>query len=380
MERGRERRRSIMSVGAVAVTPRPAWKPWLAAAVGVVAAFFALGLIADAFTPAPSGPAGSSYATSPAGAAAWAELLTRSGHPVAQLRRPLDDVALPPAATLIMLGADSLSPAAGQNLDRFVRAGGRLVIGGGDPPATLPALLPRAPGWTDSGSVLVKRVAFLPEVDGVNSVRTAGDGAWTSGPGTPALAGTRGPALLVLRAGRGRVDLLADAAPVENQLLASADNAQLALNLAGPRGCPGDLRRGAPRLRRGHRPGGDSDAVVGGVRGAVPGVGGVGARARPADRSRRRAGSRAGPAAQRVRRGARAGDRPRARPSGPGRPDRRGGQATRGVRVDAPARTSPEAVVKDLYERVRAEVGAVVVGQDEVLAQLLGALACTATS
>ena len=133
-----------MSVGAVAVTPRPAWKPWLAAAVGVVAAFFALGLIADAFAPAPEGPAGSSYATSPAGAAAWAELLTRSGHPVAQLRRPLDDAALPPAATLIMLGADSLSPAAGQNLDRFVRAGGRLVIGGGNPPATLPALLPRA--------------------------------------------------------------------------------------------------------------------------------------------------------------------------------------------------------------------------------------------
>ena len=33
--------------------------------------------------------------------------------------------------------------------------------------------------------------------------------------------------------------------------------------------------------------------------------------------------------------------------------------------------------MKDLYERVRAEVGAVVVGQDEVLAQLLGALACT---
>ena len=33
--------------------------------------------------------------------------------------------------------------------------------------------------------------------------------------------------------------------------------------------------------------------------------------------------------------------------------------------------------MKDLYERVRAEVGAVVVGQDEALAQLLGALACT---
>jgi MoxR-like ATPase len=33
--------------------------------------------------------------------------------------------------------------------------------------------------------------------------------------------------------------------------------------------------------------------------------------------------------------------------------------------------------VKDLYERVRAEIGAVVVGQDDALAQLLGALACS---
>ena len=33
--------------------------------------------------------------------------------------------------------------------------------------------------------------------------------------------------------------------------------------------------------------------------------------------------------------------------------------------------------MKNLYERVRAEVGAVVVGQDEALAQILGALACT---
>ena len=238
MGRGRQRKRSIVSAGAIAVAPRPAWKPWLAAAVGVVAAFFAFGLIADAFAPAPEGPAGSSYATSPAGAAAWAELLTQSGHPVAQLRHPLEGAALPPAATLVVLGADSLSPAAGQNLDRFVRAGGRLVIAGGNPPATLPALLPRSPSWTDSGSPLVKRVALLPEVDGVNIVRTAGAGAWTSGPGTPALAGTRGPALLVLSVGRGRIDLLADAAPVENRLLASADNAQLALNLAGPRGAP----------------------------------------------------------------------------------------------------------------------------------------------
>ncbi len=227
-----------MSVGAVAVAPRPSWKPWAIAGVAVVLAFFALGLLADAFAPAPEGPAGSSYATSPAGAAAWAELLMRSGHPVLQLRRPLDDAALPPAATVIVLGADSLSSAAGKNLDRFVRAGGRLVIAGGNPPATLPALLPRPPAWTASGSVLVRRVASLPVVAGVGTVRTAGRGAWTSVTGTVALSGARNPGLLAVNLGRGQINLLADATPVENALLASADNAQLALNLADPRGAP----------------------------------------------------------------------------------------------------------------------------------------------
>lgn len=231
-----------MSVSAVtgpgAATRRPAWAPWLGAALVVVAAFFVLGLIADAFAPSPQGPAGSAYATSSGGAAAWAELLERAGHPVAELRSPLDTAALPARATLVVLGADSLSTAAGHNLDRFVARGGRLVIGGGDPSATLPVLLPHPPGFTSSGSVLVTRVASLPEVAGVGTVRTAGAGAWTSGPGTVALSGARGAELLVRNVGSGQIDLLADATPVENALLASADNAQLALNLAGPRGAP----------------------------------------------------------------------------------------------------------------------------------------------
>jgi len=228
-----------VSAGAVAVPTRPStWRPWAAAALAVVLAFFALGLIADAFAPAPEGPAGSSYATSPAGAAAWAELLARAGHPVVALRRPLDDAALPPGSTVVVLGADSLSSAAGRNLDRFLSAGGRLVIGGGNPPATLPAVLPESPGWTNSGSIVVKRVAAVPVLAGVDTVRTAGDGAWTSGPGTVALSGARGPELLAVNVGRGQIDLLADATPVENARLASADNAQLALNLAGPRGAP----------------------------------------------------------------------------------------------------------------------------------------------
>jgi hypothetical protein len=42
-----------------------------------------------------------------------------------------------------------------------------------------------------------------------------------------------GALLLTLKQGRGRIDLLADASPVENAMLARADNAQLALDLAG---------------------------------------------------------------------------------------------------------------------------------------------------
>jgi hypothetical protein len=98
----------------------------------------------------------------------------------------------------------------------------------------LPALLERFPDWTAAGSTVARPVAPVPEVAGVGTVRTAGAGVWTSGPGTPALAGERGPLLMLLNLGRGRIALLADASPVENRLLASADNAQLALNLAGP--------------------------------------------------------------------------------------------------------------------------------------------------
>jgi hypothetical protein len=213
-------------------------KGWLAAGTAIVLLFLALGLVSEAFTPAPQGPAGSSYATSPAGVAAWAELLGRSGHEVSPLRLPLDQARPSPGATLIVLGADSLSRAAARNLDRFVAAGGRLVLGGGDLVATLGVLLPRPPTWAASGPEVVTPVARVPEVAGVHTVLTSGQGVWTSGPGTPALAGSRGSTLRVLDIGRGRIDLLADPAPVENRLLASADNAQLALDLAGPSGRP----------------------------------------------------------------------------------------------------------------------------------------------
>jgi hypothetical protein len=214
---------------------------WAAAALGVLAAFVALGLLSEAFTPAPSGPAGSALSSTPAGVAAWAQLLDRGGHPVGTLREPLGTARLAPSATLVVLEAGSLTRAETAHLRAFVSAGGRLVIGGGDPSRTLGGLIGSPPRWISRGPLITAAVGHATEIEGLRQIRAAGRGAWTSAPGAAAvlLAGTRGAALLQTRViGSGVIDLLADASPVENDLLASADNAQLALNLAGGPGRP----------------------------------------------------------------------------------------------------------------------------------------------
>jgi len=206
------------------------------AVASVVVAFLALGLLSEALGAGPSGPASSSYATDSRGVAAWAELLRRSGHPVEQLRTPLGQARLDPADTVVVLDPDALLPAEGRRLLAYVRAGGRLVIGGSDSQSTLPALIPRPPAWSGSGSRTQLAVAGAgATVSGVEEVRGAGEGEWavTSGYRAP-LRGARGGSVLLERSlGSGRIELLADASPLQNRLLASADNAQLALDLAG---------------------------------------------------------------------------------------------------------------------------------------------------
>jgi hypothetical protein len=166
---------------------------WLLTAAGVLLLFVVLGLI-EAFTPAPQGPAGSSYATSARGAAAWAQLLGQDGHPVTRLRTPLDRARLAPGETLVVIGARTLTGSTGVHLRRFVSGGGRLVLAG-------------------SGRSVARAV---------------------SGAGTP----PRATRIAVHRLGSGRVELLAHAAPLENAGLAHGADALLALRLAGPRARP----------------------------------------------------------------------------------------------------------------------------------------------
>ena len=207
-----------------------------ARAVVVTVAFFAvlnvIALVVSSVSPEPSGKDGSAYATQPRGAAAYAELLRRAGHPIAYLRDPLEDVRLDPGATVVVLDAD-LTDEERATLARFVRDGGRLVAAGEDAGA---GVVPRAPRWSGEGVRSARPSAPVPETRGVRLVRSAGAGGFAApGGALPALGDA--PALLaVARAGRGRALLLADASPLQNRLLAEADNAALAIALAGEPG------------------------------------------------------------------------------------------------------------------------------------------------
>jgi hypothetical protein len=67
-------------------------------------------------------------------------------------------------------------------------------------------------------------------------VRAADGGGWHRlGGALPALGPPDAPLLVVARSGRGSVALLADASPLQNRLLGTADGAALGLALAGGR-------------------------------------------------------------------------------------------------------------------------------------------------
>jgi hypothetical protein len=224
----------------------PGWRRWIPARVaagqgwivlvsGVAVLFIALALLSNALGSGPGGPVSSSYATDAKGLAAWAELLGRAGHPVVQLRQSLDSARLDPQSTVVVLDPEALVHSEGIRLIAFVKRGGRLLIGGSEPQNTLPALLTTMPTWQMGGGTRAYPTSGAAQaLPGVSEVASAGEGEWQSSGGYRTLLQGAGGALLLARTiGRGELELLADASPLQNRLLASADDAQLGLDLAG---------------------------------------------------------------------------------------------------------------------------------------------------
>ena len=204
--------------------------------VGFVVALNLLAAAFDAFGGGtPGGPRSSSYATGGDGLAALHDLLRDSGHPVERLRRRPSDSSLDPSTTVVLLDPRDVTRGEARALRRFAEAGGRLVAGGSDPGYWLGEVVDTAPEWSPRGrSGVPVPTAPVPETAGVRSAATAGDGRWTATHG--ALPALSGGVLAVAPVGRGRVAMLADASPLQNRLLAHADNSALALALAGPLG------------------------------------------------------------------------------------------------------------------------------------------------
>ena len=192
------------------------------------------------YTRNPGGPTSSSYATAPEGLAAYFDLLARAGHPVDRIRDDLTKARLDPAATVVVLDPRALDPVGIDALRTFVSHGGRLVAGGAEDRSWL--LLDETPAWTAGGPKRSGVLAPVPELAGVSSVASAGNGSWESAGDALPVLGAGGRTLAVVATlGRGRIALLADASPLQNRLLGQADDAAFGLALAGPRSRPVDF-------------------------------------------------------------------------------------------------------------------------------------------
>ena len=187
--------------------------------------------IVDRLAPQPKGPKSSSYATSPQGLAAYAAVLERNGRPVRRLRTAIADQPPRDGETLVVLDPQALEPKETRAIGKWVKAGGHLVAGGAIDASWLDEVLEKPPEFDPDGEL---DHDVLAPIAGVNAVRSAGNGAWSQlGGALPVIGPRDAPLVVTARAGEGRVTLIADASPLSNQGLASADNAALGLALVG---------------------------------------------------------------------------------------------------------------------------------------------------
>jgi Domain of unknown function (DUF4350) len=209
----------------------------VAVLVGGLVAFSALANLVEHLTPKPHGPRSSSYATSPAGLAAYASLLADYGHAVRRVRRPPSERPLDPRSTAVLLDPGVVESDDAAALRVFLLRGGRLVVVVESSDVWLQDVLRDAPEWSELSVNRARPIVPVAETAGVENVESAGPGSWTTqtGQAVPVIAGDGGSVVAVATVGRGRAVLLADPSPLQNRLLGHADNAVLGLALAGPR-------------------------------------------------------------------------------------------------------------------------------------------------
>jgi hypothetical protein len=207
--------------------------PAARAALIFIALVVLFNVVALSFGGNQPGPPSSSYSTDPSGAAAYAELLGRTGYRLERLRAPLGDAPLDSASTLVLLDAAPPSIDAEVDLERFVEDGGRLIVGGAAG-HWVSRLFEKPPRRAEGGPSTLRPLLPVAETNEVAEVVAGGAGRFSdAGAGVPILGDDNVSSVVVATIGEGRVVLLADASIVHNEWLDHADNARFALNLAG---------------------------------------------------------------------------------------------------------------------------------------------------
>lgn len=224
----------MIARGLAAWKAAPAIARWLIG-VGAVAILLnvAIALANTVSGQGSAGPPDSTYSTRRRGLAGLHRLLTQYGHRVARLREPPARAGLDPHSTLFVMQPSLIDATDSAALRRFVHRGGRLIAGGpiaaeifahdGDPPQ-----------WSSGGTGTAGSMLPLGVGAAVSTVVADGAGSWSAhGRWTPVIGSERRTLLVESSVGRGRAFLLADVSPLHNDLLDEADNAALALALAG---------------------------------------------------------------------------------------------------------------------------------------------------
>jgi hypothetical protein len=191
----------------------------------------------------PEGPASSSFSPTSDGLEGYAQLLGRNGDHVTQLTSSLDAASIASGSTVVVADPTSWESTSDSALARVLDSGGRVVLAGQPPSGLLSSLLAGpVPTWSPLQLTSAQAVAIGSLVYGVTQVDSTGPGLWeTAGRTSPLLASGQplgGPIFLALsaRIGAGTLVMLATPAPLQNRLLAQADNAAFGLDIAGSSG------------------------------------------------------------------------------------------------------------------------------------------------
>jgi Domain of unknown function (DUF4350) len=213
-------------------------RTWIAIAI-VVGGLIIVDVLAQGLDRAvggeePGGATGSSFATAPDGLAALGSLLSHYGYAVESQRGAVAQNPPPADATAFVLEPRNLTADDAAALLQFATAGGRLIVGGAAP-FYLRSLSDTPPRWKPDGATTWTEID--PVLGNVRTVEGRGVGSWSAPGNGRALVGDANAALVTQdHVGRGEILFLADASPLENEYLASADNAALGLALAGEAG------------------------------------------------------------------------------------------------------------------------------------------------